>query len=238
MPLTQSSFPNTDLQRIRFSDEVQQMSMLYRFCRLLTQVMMCSLWQVRVFNRRFEPADGGVLYLSNHQSYLDPPLISFALQRPMNFMARHTLFRFGPFGRLIGAFHAFPVKVGTADIGALKEAMRRLKAGRQLVVFPEGTRTYDGRIGSLLPGAALLAQRAAKWTVPVLIDGAVDCWPRTQLLPTPGSIVVQYGQPIPQAEAREHDADSFVNMVRDRLIEMQSDVRRRVGRPALDYNEQ
>ncbi len=238
MPLTQSRSPNADLQRIRFSDEVQQVSMLYYVCRGLTQALLCSLWQVRVFDRRFEPTDGGVLYLSNHQSYLDPPLICFALQRPMNFMARHTLFRFGPFRRLIEAFHAFPVKVGAADIGALKEAMRRLKAGRQLVVFPEGTRTYDGRIGPLLPGAALLAQRAAKWTVPVLIDGAVDCWPRTQLLPLPGKIVVQYGQPIPQAEARECDAHSFMNMVRDRLIEMQSGLRRRVGRPALDYNEQ
>lgn len=238
MPLTHSSFPNADLQRVRFSDEVQQLSIRYRFCRCLTQALMCSLWQVRVFNRRFEPADGGVLYLSNHQSYLDPPLISFALQRPMNFMARHTLFRFALFRKLIEAFHAFPVKVGTADIGALKEAMRRLKAGRQLVVFPEGTRTYDGRIGPLLPGAALLAQRAAKWTVPVLIDGAVDCWPRTQLLPTPGNIVVQYGRPIPQTEARRRDADSFMNMVRNRLIEMQSDVRRRMGRPAFDYTEQ
>ncbi len=137
MSLTLSSYPNTHLQRVRFSQDVQQLSIFYRFARCCTQVLLCSLWRVRVYNRRFEPESGGVLYLSNHQSYLDPPLAGFALQRPMNFMAKDGLFHNPYFGRLIKMLHAFPVKVGTADIGALKEALRRLKAGRQLLVFPE-----------------------------------------------------------------------------------------------------
>ena len=236
MALTLSSYPNAKLKGLRFSEEVQQLSLFYRLSRRISHVVICSLWQVRVFGRRHEPDSGGVLYLANHQSFLDPPLISFGLQRPVNFMAREGLFRNRYFARLIQAFHAFPVKAGTADIGALKEAMRRLKSARQVAVFPEGTRSLDGRIGPFLPGAAMLAQRAADWTVPVLIDGAVECWPRTRKLPLPGSIIVQYGRPISQAEAREYDSESFVHMVRSRVIDMQSEIRKRVGQPVFDYS--
>jgi 1-acyl-sn-glycerol-3-phosphate acyltransferase len=115
----------------------------------------------------------------------------------------------------------------------MKEAMRRLKDGGQVVVFAEGTRTIDGTIGPLLPGVAMLAQRAAQWTVPVVIDGAFECWPRTQALPSPGSIAVQYGQAISREQAGAMKAEELMAMVRGRMIEMQTALRRRVGRPAL-----
>jgi 1-acyl-sn-glycerol-3-phosphate acyltransferase len=151
-------------------------------------------------------------------------------------MARDTLFRFPIFRQIIESLNAFPVRRGTADLTALKEAMRRLKAGGQVVVFAEGTRTTDGRIGPMLPGVAVLAQRAAEWTVPVLIDGAFEAWPRTSPLPMPGSVVVQYGEPIPQKVARKMSAEELVERVRRQLIDIQTDVRRRVGRPPLRYS--
>jgi 1-acyl-sn-glycerol-3-phosphate acyltransferase len=196
---------------------------------------MPAFWKVRVFNRCVEPPEGGVVYICNHQSFLDPILMSMALRRPVNYMARDSLFK-GPFKYLIGALNAFPVRRGTADTGAIKEAMRRLKAGGQVVVFAEGTRTPDGTIRPFLPGVAILSQRSADWTVPVVIDGAYEAWPRTQALPSPGSIVVRYGRPISREEARKHTPQQLVDRVRDELIEIQADVRSRVGRPALSYN--
>jgi 1-acyl-sn-glycerol-3-phosphate acyltransferase len=210
-------------------------NLYYRFMRRFFQVTICPIWKVRVFNRHYEPAEGSAVYLCNHQSFLDPILMSFALQRPMNYMARDTLFRFTLFRRIIRSLNAFPVRRGTADLAALKEALRRLKRGQQVVVFPEGTRTRDGRIGGFLPGAGVLCQRAADWTVPVLIDGAFEAWPRTQLLPHAGSVVVQYAPAIPRAEAMKREPEEFVEKVRTIILEMQADVRRRVGRPALEY---
>ena len=197
---------------------------------------MCTIWNIRVCNRHFEPACGPVVYISNHQSFLDPMLVAFALRRPMNYMARDSLFRFPIFKWMIETVNAFPVRRGTADIGALKEAMRRLKTGGQAVVFAEGTRTRDGRIGEFLPGVAMLSRRVAKWTVPVLIDGAFDVWPRHQPLPGRGNIVVQYAAPISQAQARSMKATEFVAGVREQLIQMQKDVRGRYGRPEIDYD--
>jgi 1-acyl-sn-glycerol-3-phosphate acyltransferase len=203
--------------------------------RRFFQITMCAMWKVRVFNRHYEPPDGGAVYICNHQSFLDPMLMSLALRRPMNYMARDTLFRIPVFKQIILSFNAFPVRRDTADVAALKEAMRRLKRGQQVAVFPEGTRTYDGRIGKFLPGAAVLCQRAAEWTVPVLIDGAFEAWPRTQELPSPGSVVVQYAPPVPQKEARTRKSDEFMERVRQTIIGMQADVRRRLGKASLKY---
>jgi len=230
------SHPNPALRSLRGRNDIQQPGFYYCFWRALLRVSMPAYLKTRVFNRHFEPASGGAVYVSNHQSFLDPMLMSFALVRPMNYMARDSLFKYPGFKQLIESVNAFPLRRSAADTRAMKEAMRRLKGGSQVVVFPEGTRTRDGRIGEFLPGVALLARRAADWTVPVLIDGAFEAWPRTKPLPAPGSIVVQYGRPIPRAVARSMDAREFVRMLRGRLIEMQTDVRRRVGRPALKYD--
>ena len=232
---TAPSYPNPLLRGSRFDASVPQASRYYRLMRWLCQVTMCTMWKVRVFNRHLEPARGAAVYICNHQSFLDPMLMGLALRRPMNYMARDTLFRLWGFRQLIESVNAFPIRRGSADTAALKEAMRRLKQGGQVAVFPEGTRTSDGRIGDFLPGVALLSRRAADWTVPVVIDGAFEAWPRWQLLPGSGSVVVQYGQPISQAQARSGKPAEFVGEVRRRLIEMQADVRRRVGRPALSY---
>jgi len=228
------SHPNPLLRRRRFPDAPEP-SLYYRFARRCLQVAVGSFWKVRVFNRHYEPADGAAVYICNHQSFLDPILMSFGLRRPMNYMARDSLFRFPGFRQLIESLNAFPVRRGKADTAALKEAMRRPKRGGQVVVFAEGTRTRDGHIGAFLPGVAMLAQRAAKWTVPVLIDGAYEAWPRTQALPSPGSVTVQYGPPISQEEARKLKPAAFVSRVRDTLIDIQTDVRRRAGRTPLAY---
>jgi len=197
---------------------------------------MSAFWKIRIYNRHYEPSEGGVVYICNHQSFFDPILMSFALRRPVNFMARDSLFRIPIFGPSLNLVHAFPVKRGTADTGALKEAMRRLKNGGQVVLFAEGTRTHDGKIGKFLPGFALLAQKAAKWVVPVVIDGAYEAWPRQKALPGPGKIVVQYAKPISQQEIRKMKSEQLVKHLRGILIDMQNDIRRRVGREVINYD--
>lgn len=230
-----TSHPNPLLRGWRLPEGATTPNPYYRFCRAMLRVLMPAIWKVRVFNRHYEPAGGGAVYICNHQSFLDPLLMSFALKRPMNYMARDSLFHFPLFKQLIRSVNAFPVRRGTADLTAMKEAMRRIKANGQVVLFAEGTRTLDGRIGPFLPGVAVLAQRCAEWTVPVLIDGAYECWPRTQALPYVGDIVVQYGRPISREEARGLSAEDFVSGVRRQLIDIQAEVRLRLGRPALKY---
>ncbi|MBI5723303.1 MAG: 1-acyl-sn-glycerol-3-phosphate acyltransferase [Planctomycetes bacterium] len=232
-----SSFLNPALAGFRLPAGVPGPSLWYRFARRVVQVAFTALWQLRCFNRRFEPTEGGALYICNHQSFLDPILMALSLRRPMNFMARDTLFHSRLLKPLMESLDAFPVKRDSADTGAMKEAMRRLRDGKQLVIFAEGTRTADGRIGLLLPGVTLLAQRAAKWTVPVVIEGAFEAWPKSSPLPIPGHIVVQYGRAIPQESARQMPAEEFTSHIRAKLIEIQTDIRRRLGKKQFVYDD-
>lgn len=227
------SYPNHALSGRRFAPGVPAPNLWYRLWRRIFQTAFIGLWRVRVFNRHYEPAEGSALFLCNHQSYLDPPLMGLALRRPMNYMARDSLFRPPVFRQLIVSWNAFPVRRASADTRALKEALRRLRRGGQVAMWPESTRTRDGRVGAFLPGAALLAQRAADWVVPVLIEGAFECWPRTRKLPRSGRIVVVYGRPLCRAEAVEMEPRELVRVVRDRIVALQSDIRRRLGRPPL-----
>lgn len=229
------SYPNHELQTLRFRDGVERPNMVYSIaCRVL-QLSISLGNNLRIYNRHFEPTEGSAIYICNHQSFLDPVMMGMALKRPMNFMARDSLFRIPLLGRFIKKVYSFPVRRGTADLGAMKEAMRRLKSGGQLAVFAEGTRTDDGHIKPFLPGVAMLAQRAARWTIPVLIDGAYEAWPRSQKFPGRGNINVIYGRPIPQKETRKYDSGDFVEHMRQILIEMQNDIRLRTGREPLKY---
>lgn len=232
-----STFPNPLLTGFRMPVGVPEAGTWYKIARRIAQVGFTALWKLRCFNRCFEPTEGGAIYICNHQSFLDPMLMSLALRRPMNYMARDTLFHSRLLKPLMESLDAFPVKRGSADTGAMKEAMRRIKDGKQVVVFAEGTRTKDGRIGPLLPGVALLAQRAAKWTVPVVIEGAFEAWPRSSPLPLPGNIVVQYGQAISQEEARKMSAEEFTRHIRGRLIGIQTDIRRRLRKKPFVYDD-
>lgn len=230
-----SSYPNPDLRGWSVSNGAPPSGRWFATARVIMQLLIATYCQVRVFNRRHEPSDGGAIYVCNHQSFLDPMLVGLALRRPMYFMARDTLFK-GILAPMIRSVNTFPVRRGTADLGAIKQAMRLIKKGHQVLIFAEGTRTTDGRIGNLLPGMALLSQRVAKWTVPVVIDGMFEVWPKKQMLPLPGNIVVQYGEPISQEEAKGYEPHAFVEHVRQKLISIQTDVRSRAGKTPLEYD--
>ena len=160
-----------------------------------------------------------MLIASNHQSFLDPLLIGMCLNRPAAYMARSTLFRFGPFGWVLRKVSAFPVKRGGADLGAVREALSRLRAGWAVVLFPEGTRTHDGRIHPLRPGFVSLVRRAGVPVVPAVIDGAFEAWPRRQKLFRPHKIYVGFGRPIWPEQDR--DAETW----RRQVAEAMQDIR-------------
>ena len=231
--------PNPKLAlRWRMPDGVRPAGWWYTFWQWTYQMLATNVWRLHVYNRHREPTTGGVLYLSNHQSYLDPAIMSLSLKRKVHFMARASLFRFPIFGPWIRSLSAFPVKRDTTDMGAMKEALRLLKAGEQLVVFPEGTRTTDGRVGPFLPGVALLARRAAEWVVPTVIDGAFEIWPKGTPLPVIGNITVAYCKPISKEDRRNMTDKEVLDLARRRIIAMQARLRPRRGRKPLKYPDE
>lgn len=182
------------------------------------------------------PAHGPVLLLSNHQSYLDPVLCGITLRRRMCFVARDTLFVNSFFGALLKSLGIMPIKRGQADIAAIKLLIEKLKAGRTVVLFPEATRSQNGRIAHIKPGFGLLSRRANASVVPVLIDGAFECWPRHRSLFRPGRIFVCFGKPITPQQIKDLNDTEFAELITQTLRKMQNECRTRQGKKPYSYN--
>ena len=200
--------------------------MWYTFLRFWAQLIFSVLFGIRVYGQRNVPPGGGVILASTHQSYLDPVIVGMGLSRQMHIMARENLFRNRLFRRLIESLNAFPVERDAADLGAMHEAIRRLRDGCLLVLFPEGTRTRTGEIGPLHPGLGVLAFRSGAAVVPVTIEGAFRCWPRGRKIFRPGRIRVLFGRPMRVKSPKREELSRFVGELRSRLVQQQEKLRR------------
>jgi 1-acyl-sn-glycerol-3-phosphate acyltransferase len=194
----------------------------YRVCRGIAQLLYIAFFQGRVFGMRHVPQQGGVILVSNHQSFYDPVLATLAIPRECSYMARDSLFEHPVLERVIRYLNAFPVRRQTADMRAIKELIRRLRAGHVILTFPEGTRTADGSIGSMLGGVALVARKTMSPMVPTLIQGAFEAWPRTAKRPGLHPVLVAYGEPVWPHKQEGWDDEACMEAVRERLVGMQA----------------
>jgi 1-acyl-sn-glycerol-3-phosphate acyltransferase len=202
-------------------------NLVWKCCRGICRLVMTLYFDLKVYGSSHVPLTGGVLLLSNHQSYLDPVAFGAFLRRPMSYLGRDSLFRNRFFGRLIRLLRAIPVRRGHADVGAMKQTIRLLRDGHMMNVYPEGTRTEDGQIGSIKPGAALVARRAGVPIVPVVIDGAFQAWPHDRKLPLPGKLRVEFG---PAMSVAGLDDRQIIDLIDGTLRRMLSQLRAREGK--------
>jgi 1-acyl-sn-glycerol-3-phosphate acyltransferase len=200
--------------------------------------MFCRVYfNPTAFNKSYVPEDGAFLLLSNHQSFLDPMINADPLKRQCCFAARDTLFTIPVFGKLVHSFNAIPIKRGQADLTAIRAFIEKLNEGYGLVLYPEGTRTEDGKIADMKPGFGLLARKANVPIIPSVIDGAFECWPRHQKLFSRGKIYVTYGEPIPAQKVAEMGDREFAKYLTEILREMQKQLRLKVGRKPFEYGK-
>ncbi|MBS0262504.1 MAG: 1-acyl-sn-glycerol-3-phosphate acyltransferase [Planctomycetes bacterium] len=143
------------------------------------------------------PELGGGLILSNHQSFLDPLLIGLPLQRPVSFLARDTLFPIPVIGWILRNTYVMPLSRDTGGAAGIRETIRRMEEGFLVGVFPEGTRSHDGKLGDLKPGFAALVRRSDLPIYPVGIAGAYRALGKGSLFLKPCPVCVVFGEPIP-----------------------------------------
>ena len=207
----------------------------YSGWRRICQVLGSAAFSVRCFGRHNVPTSGGALLASNHQSFLDPMLAGLGLSREVSYMARDSLFRNWAFRWLIRSLNAFAVKRHTADLAAIKEALRRLKSGQLVLLFGEGTRTPDGHIAPLQAGIVMLARKAQVPVIPVVIDGAFEVWPRNHRLWRFGAIRVIYGEPMTAQQIKDQGDDAAADILWQRQLQMQHWLRSHYGRRPFRY---
>lgn len=154
-----------------------------------------GLFGMRVVGREHLITEGPVLVASNHQSYLDPPLIGNLYQDEMVYLARKTLFN--SFTRWVYKhWNAIPVDQERPDMASLKTIIRKLREGNRVLIFPEGARTHNGDIGDAAPGIGLIAVKSGAVIQPVRIRGAREALPRGSARIRFARISVHVGPPI------------------------------------------
>lgn len=197
-------------------------SWLYKTLQVLARILTTQLFELKTCGLENVPRTGGALLLANHQSYLDPVVVGVQLRRPITFMADSNLFKNRFFGWLIRNLHAFPVRQGKGDVGAIKQSIQLLHDGHMLNIYPEGSRSSDGEIAEIQSGIALIVRRANVPIIPVLIDGAYKAWPRQRKIFRAFPVRIWYGKPL---EIEGLGAKEIVALVDRTLRDMQAQVR-------------
>lgn len=211
------------------------LGILWYWYVLLTARVLCMFaFRLGAYGKKNIPSKGGFLLLCNHQSYLDPVICSAAINRACCFAARDTLFK-SFVGKLMTSLNAIPIKRGQADIKAMRMFIDKLKEGYALILFPEATRSTDGKISDIKPGFGLLSRRSKTPVVPVVIDGAFECWPKGQKMFSFGKIVISYGEPIPPEKIKELGDVEFSKMLTEKLRQMQTELRIKIGKKPYEY---
>ena len=172
------------------------MRLHYHFFHVIVRPLFKSLFRFQVFGARNVPSTGGVLLVSNHVSYVDPVFMGAAVNRNLHYMARSMLFKPGVIERFLLSMNAFPVHLGVPDRGAIRRALQLLDDGNALHIFPEGTRSTDGTLGTAQAGVALIAHRTTAPVVPVFLDGTEKVLPRGAKMMKPAKVKLSFGRPL------------------------------------------
>lgn len=167
------------------------------------------------------PDTGAVIVAPNHKSNFDPPIVGVAIKnRLVHYMAKAELFKNPMFGWVLRKMGAFPVKRGTVDRIAIKQAVRELKNGHVLGIFPEGTRIKKDDLGRFHSGMASLALMTGVPIVPVAVLG-------TRTLPKKKeTIVILIGEPVVVEKQKVND---------DKVAELNDRVKQEIEKLISDY---
>lgn len=168
---------------------------LHRILKILTWFLCHSYFWLRVEGRENVPRKGPVLIASSHSSFLDPVIAGMASPRILCYMARDSLFR-PPLKWMIEHLFAYPISRDSSDLKALRQVNELLAKNRAVLLFPEGTRSRDGAVGSFKPGIGLLALRTGVPVVPLYLGGTFQSWPRHGKFPKPARLQAIFGKPL------------------------------------------
>jgi len=188
--------------------------------RLWARIILFSAFvRVKVEGAEKVPREGPVVFMSNHESWVDIPILLAKIPVQVRFLAKKSLFSIPFFGWAISSMGFIPVdrKNRREAIRSFEQAAERIKAGRSVLVFPEETRTMDGSLLPFQRGGFLIAIKAGLPIVPIGLDGARRCMPKKSYLLRPGTITVRFGDAIPTAGLGVTAKSSLMAVVKEQV---------------------
>lgn len=181
-------------------------TLTYHFLRSVCWLFLKVYCRMRIEGAEKIPRTGGCVLAANHASHLDIPIVSTITLRHVAFVARDTLDESWFISFIMRETRAVLIRRSSADRRAIRAMTDHLAIGDCVAIYPEGTRTHDGKIGEWKGGAVLAARMGKVPIVPVGIDGSYRLLSRHMKFPWPAKLVVRIGDPIdsslPDAQER------------------------------------
>ncbi len=194
--------------------------MFYTIARAICRIFFKLFFRVRVRGEGNIPGRGPVLIAPNHVSFLDPVAVGTATRRRIHYMARDDLFTVPVLGRLIKHLNTFPVKRDRPDPQAIKEALRVLEKGEALLLFPEGTRSPDGKLLPGQLGIGMLAWHSRATVIPTAIIGSDKALPVGAKWIKRERIEVRFGKAIsPEEFSEKRNRRETYQAMSDKIME-------------------
>ena len=192
---------------------------VYRSVRRTIMVVLYPYFRVRRRGGEHLDIEGPVIVAPVHRSNLDTPLLAGLGHRRLRALSKESLFSNRYFGAFLASLGAFPVRRGAVDREAMREAVRMLEAGEQIVVFPEGTRQSGTGVGEVFDGMSYLASRTGAAIVPVGIAGTEAAMATGTRLPRRVRVAMVAGPPIrpPEGRMTRPQMSRFSEEIRERL---------------------
>jgi 1-acyl-sn-glycerol-3-phosphate acyltransferase len=162
----------------------------------LSKALAKTFFNYRVIGAENMIEEGPCIIAANHCSFLDPPLVGVACKRAIHYLARKSLLEWPILGPIFPELNVIPVDRKNADRSALMGAIRVVKNGGAVLIFPEGTRSPDGNLQPAQPGIGMIAAKTGAPIVPVRIFGSYEVYNRKQRRPKIGPVTVRIGRPI------------------------------------------
>lgn len=192
----------------------------HRVVRCLFLTIARPIFRLRIEGTEKLPGSGPAILVANHRSWLDPPLLGAASARPVHFLILEDVYHKRWARWFYRWMRTIPVSTDTKrSMSAVREALRRLRAGKVIGIFPEGRVFTRERPGKFRPGVALLARRSGAPIVPVHIRGSAEAWPRGRAWPRPAQVTVRVGTPIGPGETGPHAAKDLIGRIEAALDE-------------------
>lgn len=180
--------------------------MLYNIVRGILTVFIKICFRVEYVGRENIPENSGYIFCANHITMLDPLLIACTGKTKFHFIAKEELCKIPVLGAILKRVNVIPVKRGSGDIGAMKKGIEVLKAGKNLIIFPEGTRSKTGEMGEAKNGMALLIKKTGCGVVPCAVVGKPHFFKKTKLV---------YGKPVP---AGYFEGEKELDIITDNIV--------------------
>lgn len=192
----------------------------------LSKALAKTFFNYRVIGAENMIEEGPCIIAANHCSFFDPPLVGVACKRAIHYLARKSLLDWPVLGPIFPQLNVIPVDQKNADRSALMGAIRVVKNGGAVLIFPEGTRSPDGNLQAAQPGIGMIAAKTGAPIVPVHINGSYAAFPKDRTLPMLNEITLSIGLPLHQKELAVEETRECYQLIGNKVLEKIGEMQR------------